>query len=262
MRAGNDAGGRVSSPRIAFVVGGVQKGGTTALARCLAQHPHIRLPRGKEAHVFDAPDFDETWEMQRVDARFEPHFDPAPEDVVHGDATPIYCFHPAFVRRIAAYNPAMRWILILRDPIERAVSHYWMERRRGVERWPFWPAMLLERWRLAGHADDFSADSPLRRFSYRARGDYARQLDVLYSHFPHEQVLLIHNTELASAQEETLSKVFRFLGLKPLVGLACHRVFQGDYEALPQGGWKRRLLAWLLRRELAAAQARYGLNPE
>jgi hypothetical protein len=252
----------MSAPRIAFLVGGVQKGGTTALARCLAQHPDVRLPQDKEAHVFDAPDFDEAWGTQQIDARFEANFDPAPEGVVYGDATPIYCFHPAFVRRIAAYNPAMRWILILRHPVERAVSHYWMERRRGTERWPFWPAMMLERWRLAGHADDFSRSSPLRRFSYRARGDYARQLDGLYAHFPRDQVLLLRNGDLANAPEETLSGVFRFLGLRPVSGVACERVFEGDYAALPRHGWRRRLLVWLMRRELAAAQARYGLNLE
>ena len=56
-------------PRIAFVVGGVQKAGTSALAQYLRASPGLRLPTDKEAHVFDAPDFDEAWSAAEVDAR-------------------------------------------------------------------------------------------------------------------------------------------------------------------------------------------------
>ena len=59
--------------------------------------------------------------------------------------------------RIARYNPAMRWIVLLREPAERALSHHHMERSRGRERWPLWLALLLERWRLAGHHDELRA---------------------------------------------------------------------------------------------------------
>ena len=137
----------MTAPRVDFLIGGVQKAGTSALARYLAEHPEIALPRGKEAHVFDAPDFDEQWTPSDIDSRYADHFDSAPVDALYGDATPIYCFNPAFVRRIAAYNPAMRWILLLRHPVDRAISQYHMERARGDESWPFWPAMLLEQRR-------------------------------------------------------------------------------------------------------------------
>ena len=55
------------APRVRFVVGGVQKGGTTALASFLGRCPQVVLPAGKEAHVFDAPDFDEGWDVAAVD---------------------------------------------------------------------------------------------------------------------------------------------------------------------------------------------------
>ncbi len=251
----------MSAPRIRFVIGGVQKGGTTALAHFLGRHPGLALPRGKEAHVFDAPEFDETWTQMQVDARYDAHFDSPASDVLHGDATPLYCFHPTLVRRIAAYNPAMRWILLLRHPVERAVSQYQMERGRGDERWPFWPAMLLERFRLHGHGDDFSHSSPLRHHSYRARGDYAQQLDVLYAHFPTEQVLVLRNESLAQAPEKTLEQIWEFLDVEPITQQDDYgRVFEGGYAALRRGGVRFKLMSWLMAPQMRSARCRYGLD--
>lgn len=250
-------------PLVQFVVGGVQKGGTTALAEFLSRHPQLQLPDGKEAHVFDAPGFDDRWDARAVDARYARFFpELAGDDVLRGDATPIYVFHPQLVARIARYNPAMKWVLILRHPVERAVSHYRMERARGHERWPFWPAMLLERWRLRGdRADDLSAGSPLRRFSYRRRGDYAAQLDVLYRHFPAEQVLVLRNRDLAQAPVDTLRRVHRFLEVADVTPEGPFgRVFEGSYQRLRRGGLGWLLLCMLMRRELKQAHKRYGLE--
>lgn len=253
----------MSVPRVRFVVGGVQKGGTTALAAFLQRHPRIALPRGKEAHVFDAPDFDDGWSPAQIDARFEAHFDepmePA-EDKLHGDATPIYLMHPRLIQRIACYNPRMRWIILLRHPVERALSQYHMESARGDERWPLWLALLAERWRLRGHENDFSQGSPLRHHSYRLRGDYARQLDALYAAFPNEQILLLRNEQLRDDPEATVDAVCRFLGLETFPHDEGYgTVFSGQYERWPARSWRWRLLRWWWRRQLAE-QARHGLH--
>lgn len=250
-------------PRIAFVIGGVQKGGTTALASFMVRHPRIALPKGKEAHVFDAPDFDETWSISQVEQRYQPYFEQERSEAMHGDATPIYCFHPRLIQRIADYNPRMKWIVILRHPVERALSHYHMERSRRWEHWPLWPALLLERWRLRGHAEDFSSDSPLRRFSYRARGDYARQLDGLYRHFPKSQVLVLRNEDLASQPMATLGRVWAFLGVEALAAGAAGdfpRVFEGDYRRQPRRGWRWAVLNLFFRRSLNALDRDHGIR--
>lgn len=250
------------APRIRFLIGGVQKGGTTALASFIAQHPGIRLPEGKEAHVFDAPDFDEGWDTSVVDVRYQSHFPgEGGAGLLHGDATPIYCFHPRLVARIARYNPDMRWILILRHPVERAVSQWRMETARGDDRWPLWAAALFERWRLAGHDDDFSTASPLRCRSYLARGDYARQLDVLFRHFPREQILLLRNEDLAHAPADVLDNVWRFLELAPPpVTPVFGRVFEGGHGPLSESSPVRRLLGLLLRGRMREAERRYGIR--
>ena len=250
----------MAKPRVTFLIGGVQKGGTTALASFLARHPMLELPAKKEAHVFDSPEFDDDWAPEQVDQRYDGCFQRS-EGVLHGDATPIYLFHPILVRRIAAYNPEMKWIVILRHPLERALSQYHMERCRGLETWPLLPALLLERWRLRGHEDDFSPDSPLRRHSYRARGDYARQLDVLFSHFPARQVLLLRNEQLALQPDETLEKACQFLGVEPMAtDLEYPRVFENNYPRVDKGGLHWAALSWLFKRSIERLDRGYGIR--
>jgi len=251
----------MSAPRVRFLIGGVQKSGTTALAHYLARHPGLRLPLAKEAHVFDAPGFNDAWTPGDIDARYATLFADGGVDALHGDATPIYLLHRRFVQRIARYNPDMRWIVLLRDPVERALSHYHMERSRGDERWPLWPALLLERWRLRGHLEDFSDGSPLRHHSYRLRGDYARQLDVLYANFPRDQVLLLRSDDLRSQPAGCVARVCAFLGVAPpAVDAEYPRVFEGNYERPRRNGMTWRMLRWLMRRELQTMRTRHGLT--
>ncbi len=248
-------------PLVRFLIAGVQKCGTTALASYLREHPGLVLPTDKEAHVFDDPDFDERWDSERIDQGYRRHFPPSvAPNVLHGDATPIYIFHPRLVARIARYNPDMRWIVLLRDPVRRAYSQYHMERARGDERLPFWLALLLEPLRLYRHRDDFRTASPLRHHSYFRRGCYDRQIAVLHRHVPPEQVLVLRSDDLDRAPDATLARVYRFLGVAaPEPPPTPRRVFVGPKPA-PQ----RSLLAWCLRQcyrpSLARLQRRFGIS--
>ncbi|GAB6195032.1 sulfotransferase family protein [Lysobacter xanthus] len=245
-------------PRVRFLIGGVQKAGTTALARYLSRHPALRLPRDKEAHVFDAPDFDDACSAREVDDRFAAHFDADP-DAMHGDATPIYVFHPRLMDRVARYNPDMRWIVLLRDPVERAISQYHMERRRGLERWPMAAAFWLEPLRLAGHRDDFSDASPLRTHSYLRRGRYVDQLDALYARFPASQVLVVSSEDLRHSPADVVTRICSFLGVPP-PPVAPHpeHVFSGEYA--PPGAFARVSARLLLTRATRRLARRYGIR--
>ena len=236
------------APRIGFLIGGVQKAGTTALARYLAGHPQLALPQGKEAHVFDDPGFGADWDRARIDREYARHFDAGSDDRLHGDATPIYLFHPTLVERIAAYNPAMRWIVLLRDPLERAISQYGMERARGDEHWPLWAALLFERLRLRGHHHDWSPASPLRHWSYRARGDYGRQLRTLRAHFPDAQVLVLRSTELRVSHVQVLARICAFLGVRDFNPAPAEiTAFEGEPARVSRA--TALLARWCLRRE-------------
>ena len=236
------------APRIGFLIGGVQKAGTTALARYLAGHPQLALPQRKEAHVFDDPGFGADWDRARIDREYARHFDAGSDDRLHGDATPIYLFHPTLVERIAAYNPAMRWIVLLRDPVERAISQYGMERARGDEHWPLWAALLFERLRLRGHHHDWSPASPLRHWSYRARGDYGRQLRTLRAHFPDAQVLVLRSTEVRVSHVQVLARICAFLGVRDFNPAPAEiTAFEGEPARVSRA--TALLARWCLRRE-------------
>ena len=253
----------VDTARVQFVIGGVQKGGTTAMAHCLSQHPGVQLPLTKEAHVFDAPDFEDTRARDDIDRYYADKFAASEAPCVRGDATPIYCLHERFVERIARYNPAMRWILLLRHPVERAISQYHMERARGDETWPLLPALLCERWRLRGHADDFSVHSPLRKHSYRLRGDYARQIDTVLRHFPREQVLLLRSADFLRVPQDVLEQVYIHLELPGAVRMPQRtQVFAGNYAMPSPHSMVWRIAQHLLREQMRAMRERYGIDFE
>jgi hypothetical protein len=192
-------------PKVTFVVAGVQKAGTTALYDYLAEAPDIVLSRVKETHFFD----DESLDWARPGyAAYHAHFDD-PAGRPCGEATPIYLYWPNALGRIAAYNPAMRIVLVLRDPVERAWSHWRMEYARGAERRPFAWCIREGRMRL------FEADpwGYHREFSYVERGYYAEQIERLFGLFPREQVLILTAQGLKANPAATLAEVRSFLGL-------------------------------------------------
>jgi len=240
------------SPRISFLVGGVQKGGTTALAAVIVKHPDVALPGAKEAHVFDAPDVDAHCSVHELDRRFSEHFSAEvwADTTQHlGDATPITMFHPALVERVARYNPAMRWIVLLREPVSRAISQWHMERARGTESWPMWAAFLLENFRTRSSRDDFSDGSPLRHHSYLARGRYREQCAVLFRWFPREQVLFLRTEDLAERPASVLRSVWAHVGVDaPAAPVELIRTFEGGYPAVSRWHPAR----WIARAALRA----------
>lgn len=267
MHSGQDSGtgrqatgGTPGAPRLAFLVAGAQKCGTTALAQYLSRHPGLALPAGKEAHVFDDPGFDPAWGPAEVEARFAPFFAGADPAALRGDATPATLFLPGALERAARCYPDLRWIVLLRDPVERALSHYFMARRRGHERLPLLAALLAEPWRAwrgARSADGFA----LRKFSYVARSRYARQLDRLFRHVPRAQVLLLRSADLRRDPAAVLARTCEFLGVPPPpAGEALAPVFEGGYERPP--AWSPGLwwLRWRLAGETRALARRHGLD--
>jgi hypothetical protein len=193
------------APLVSFLIAGVQKGGTTALHDYLADYADVALGEPKEVHFFD----DEAIDWRAPDyAAYHVHFPPA-DGRPCGEATPIYLYWPNALERIVAYNAAMRLIVTLRDPVERAWSHWRMEYARGAERMPF--AWCIR----AGRHRQFDA-TPWgfhREFSYVERGFYGEQLQRLFTLFPREQVLVIRAEDLRGDPAPTLAAVRRFLGL-------------------------------------------------
>jgi hypothetical protein len=194
-------------PKVEFLVAGVQKGGTTALFDYLRDHPDLQLADIKEAHFFD----DEGLDWERPDyGRYHALFSPPADGRARlwGEATPIYTYWPHSLERIAAYNPAMRLILVFRDPIARAWSHWKMEYARGAEARPFAWCIREGRERVA---TDPSAPGAHRVYSYVERGFYGAQVQRLLSLFPRQQLLFLRSEDLRSEPERILGKVCDFL---------------------------------------------------
>lgn len=191
--------------RVAFLIAGVQKGGTTALFDYLSEEPGVSLSQTKEAHFFD--DEGQDWghpDYGAYHAQF-PAFDGRPR----GEATPIYLYWPRSLERIAAYNPAMKLIVVLRDPVERAWSHWRMEYARGAEMAPFAWCIRQGRQRLF-ETEPWGFH---REFSYVERGFYGEQLERLFGLFPRDQALILRSDRLRGAPGPALSAVRGFLGL-------------------------------------------------
>ncbi len=131
--------------QVNFLIAGAQKSGTTALHRFLSEHPRICMASRKEVHFFDknknfkisSPDYD----------TYHKNFPNPSDDQIVGEATPRYICWPSAPQRIKEYNPDMKLIFILRDPVERAYSQFIMEKKRGKEPFPFFVAIRLEKIR-------------------------------------------------------------------------------------------------------------------
>jgi hypothetical protein len=193
--------------RVQFVIAGVQKAGTTALFDYLSEQPELSLSHVKETHFFD----DDERDWARPDyAPYHALFD-APDGRLRGEATPIYLYWPGSLERMAAYNPAMRVVVLLRDPVARAWSHWRMEYARGFEQAPFAWCIREGRRRL------FEAEpwGHHRAFSYVERGFYGEQVERLLTLFPREQVLVLTAEALQAEPTTTLAQVRAFLGLPP-----------------------------------------------
>jgi hypothetical protein len=228
-------GRRTRSGLVDFVVGGVMKGGTTALSAFLDQHPEICMASGKEAHFFDTDEHFGPGRRPDPD-HYLSHFSPAPSARVLGDATPIYLYWEPVPARVAAYNPRMRWVLLLRQPVERAYSHWNMLWQNGQERLGFAEAVAAEPARLAA-----GPSGQCRVYSYLDRGFYARQLRRLFRVVPHRQVLVLRSEDLRRDHHATLRRIFAFLGVDPGVRIEPAVIHERAYEAPLPGGLKREL---------------------
>jgi hypothetical protein len=210
---------------------GVQRGGTTSLFNYLIRHPKVLSPLGKEIHYFD---FQYARGTRYYRGRF-PYARRLRGGSLTLDATPYYMMHPLAPERAAQLLPGVKLIAVLRNPIERAFSHYQHEVRGGRESLSFAEAIEQEPERLAGEEERMRREPGYyswnhRRYSYLLRGLYLKQLLQWLEHFPRSQLLVIQSERLFKDPAATTSEVHRFLGL-PAGGVDRYEdIFQqGNY---------------------------------
>jgi hypothetical protein len=190
-----------------FFVLGVAKGGTTSLHHYLRQHPALFLPYEKELHFFDA---DEKQFSTGLDQYLE-YFSGA-GDRLTGDATPSYFRNVKVVadRMQQLYGDAPpRFLLLLRDPVERAYSHYLHNVSEGREPLSFEEALAAEQRNPTSKRTEWKA--------YFADGVYADTLEQWFAHFSRDRFRIFRSDELAQRPDAVLAEIFRFLGVDPTV---------------------------------------------
>ncbi len=217
--------------RLDFIIAGTQKGGTSALHYHLEQHPNVTLAHGEEAHMIDHPrrhffDDEKRFAQDKIEydilhqgIKFKR------DSLVTGSVTPIYTYWKPAMERIHAYHPGIKLIVLLRNPIDRAFSHWNMYRERKQESLGFLEAIKEEPARMRA-----AAPLQARRTSYLDRGFYFEQMQRVFRYFPREQVRVIKFDEFRKNTAEVVTGVFCFLGVPPLARVENRQQNRIPYE--------------------------------
>ena len=185
--------------KVAFMCAGAQKSGTTTLFGLLVQHPDVCLPEQKELYFFCDDRL-----FRKGYGWYEAQFDC---NGLKGDITPDYMLFDKCVDRIHGYNKDMKLIFILRNPAERAFSHYQMKRKDTEERKQFPEALLAEAGRtVKGYRNQM-------KYSYLERGYYYRLLLPYYVAFGEASIKILIFEEFMGDIEAGMMEVENFLGI-------------------------------------------------
>ncbi|WP_299628619.1 sulfotransferase [uncultured Tateyamaria sp.] len=230
---------------INFVVAGAQKSGTTALRFFLSQHPEIGLVRGGgETHFFNR----HVDAAQRSDyTEYHAMYTDQALAACTGDVTPYYLYGEPCIPSIQRYNPDMKIIVLLRNPILRAYSQWIMEREMGRETRSFMVALLHE-------ARYFSTHGQHPVFSYVQRGFYDAQIARLYKHFPRENCFILRTSDLWQNHSTVMSQIFKFLGVSDQLHIQRQRKHTRNYSPMPDVS--RRLLYCVFCNDIARLENR------
>ena len=207
-----------------FIIIGAQRCGATSLFENLIQHPSIKKPISKDIHFFD--NYYGTYDLGF--GWYRGHFptnifgvvkdnkgDPT---IITGEATPHYMFHPWCPKRVKDALPDIKLIAVLRNPVERAYSHYQQSVKMGYETLSFREALSKENFRLKGEKEKILSDPDYyslhhNRFSYLSGGIYLLQLKRWRKLFPKKQMLILRSEDLFYDLFSVYDKVLEFLQL-------------------------------------------------
>jgi hypothetical protein len=176
--------------RVDFFLVGCQKSATTWLHRCFREHPDIFVPEEDELHYFDI-------HYDRGADWYHQYYRNKSKGQRIGDTTSSYIRSPYVPRRIADYNPDAQIVVSLRNPMDRAFSHYWHERKKKK--------IAFEFEEIFSNYDLFE--------SWIATGFYDEHLARYYEHFDEDQILVLIFEDLQEDSSSFIRQVFSFLGV-------------------------------------------------
>jgi hypothetical protein len=183
-----------------FMLIGAQKSGTTSMNLYLRSHPEVCLP-ASPVYYYDR-NFDKGVDWYRS------QFQPSDLHRAIGDGTPEYLYIEPVAERMAALVPRAKLIAVLRNPVDRAYSHYWHNRTRQREPLEFADALAAEPKRLT--------DSDLvhaARYAYFDRGCYVKQLDRFRQLFGRDRLHVLLTDDLREDRSRAMRQVYEFIGV-------------------------------------------------
>ena len=197
-----------------FLIIGAQKSGTTSLFSYLTRHPDIIPPVKKEIHYFDL-NFKKSIDWYKS---FFPKKNEMKDGNVTGEASPQYMLFPHVMPRIKAMLPKVKLIMILRNPVTRAYSHYNHQVRMKREIRSFEEAIAMETERIKNSYDrivsgELIKDSNFMHYSYLERGKYCYQIENVLKFFDRKNVLIVQNEKFKTNPQAQYDRILNFLGL-------------------------------------------------
>jgi len=187
----------------------------------MTQHPDIVPSFKKEVQFFDGGlNIKEDVYLKGLDwyRSFFPLKSSLGDHKITCEASPNYILNPVAPKRIKETLPDVKLILVMRNPIERAISHYFHMVRKDIESLSPLEAMKSEERRL--HIileEERFREKAFRRFSYKLRGKYKEQLERYLQYFDRKQILCVSSEDLFDNQEKVLASAFRFVGVSDKV---------------------------------------------
>jgi hypothetical protein len=217
-----------------FLIIGAPRSGTTTLYVSLKQHPQIYLSPIKEPMFFI---------LEGKRAEYKGHKDPqGVHDQIQyrslfteagvakavGEASPCYLSDPIAPRKIKQYIPNAKMIAILRNPVDRAYSHFLFHRMQGVE-----PIADFEE-AMAAEADRIREGWSFY-YDYQEMGFYGRQIERYLSHFPRGQLRFFLLDDLAGKPLELFKEIFRFLEVDDRIRVQAP--IRYNHAGMPRNQW-------------------------
>lgn len=246
-----------------FIILGAMKCGTSSLYFYLASHPQVLTPTRKEIHFFDN-------NFEKGDGWYRSHF-PAIAKMkfggyVTGEASPYYLYHPHVAGRIYRKIPSVKLIALLRNPVDRAISHYWHQVNKGREDLPMEEAFEVEKERINADKERLKKEKHYygfnhRHYSYLDRGNYVGQIERFERRFSSDQILILKSEELFFNTKETIEDVEDFLGIEKAGMDVGETRNKGEYGREAPKCVRDRLTAYY-RDQMAQIEEKYGIRFE
>ncbi len=176
----------------------------------MQQHPDVFVPARKELHYFSCPEVSDNYyegPFVTTESEYLEAYAARTHERAAGDFSPSYLFYSEAAQRIRAFRPDAKILILLRNPIKRAISHYLMDIRSGYQTRPL--ADFLQR----------TSENRLFHREYIELGMYSRQVPAYFQEFSPENVLLLLYDDFVRNPGQLMAAIFRFIGVSDEVNV-------------------------------------------